>query len=102
MAVDCYQCRETAEKNQTPGFPVNQSVDEFFPFCSDKCKEEWGVNHFGPKQQKRKTKSIEECQRIILTEWKKRAEEERKLKIKSSENKDTYDVAMEIFGPEVI
>lgn len=49
---NCYQCQKEVEKN------------EFFPFCSNECKEEWNV---GREQPTRKVpKTIKEMQSRLM------------------------------------
>lgn len=50
--INCYQCQKEVEKN------------EFFPFCSSECKEEWNSSREQPGRKVPKT--IKEMQSRLM------------------------------------
>lgn len=52
--IKCYECQTVTVLGGT----------QFFPFCSQECKEKYAAKHFEPSPHKYKT--IEECQRRLM------------------------------------
>lgn len=80
--IDCYVC----------GKPVKNN--EFICFCSPECKEKYAVEHFQPRPDGPKYKTIQACQ--------KRLEEMRieagKRRVEEKQADDMYEQAKAIFG----
>jgi len=93
--IDCYQCRIDHKDSPTE---IKQAFSgPLFPFCSQECKDKYGIENFGQiKNTEHKFHSIEECQKRIM-QWK---EEKygKKIEPVQEEGKDIYDVAKMIFG----
>ena len=52
--VKCYQCQD------------KDSVEEFFPFCSQKCKDKWGSENYKRVDERGKPKlSLSEMQQRL-------------------------------------
>lgn len=89
--MNCYQCQKETEKN------------EFFPFCSSECKEEWNKDREPLRVKKQWT--IPEIQ-VRLLEMKMEATKRMNLNQEKKidgggenlNNENIYDVAKMIFG----
>lgn len=82
--INCYQCQKEVEKN------------EFFPFCSSECKEEWNKDR--PILKEKKKWTIPEIQSRLL-EMGREASKKIPIPEKKIDGGDQlFDVAKMIFG----
>lgn len=89
--TDCYQCRA-----ENPDGEIKEAVEgPLFPFCCQDHKDKYADEHYGKSPAIKKKRTIEEIQHIIRTEWIPRARKEGRIE---REDRETYDIAKEIFG----
>ena len=94
--TECYQCRK--DHPDAPAEVKQALSGPLFPFCSQECKDKWGVENFGKvKNQEHKYKTIEECQKRIM-EWRDEKYGKKPAPVPIEEGGDIYDVAKMIFG----
>ena len=88
IKINCYQCEIEGRKNSVLG------DDPFFPFCSQECKEKWGLSHFKGRKIGSRFKTIKDCQQKL----KELGEMARQRRIKNGGDIDsTYEQAKIVF-----